>query len=131
MKAIIFYFLKQTNSTTIFPRIFSSLGRPSLELGNGQFKIKLTSPTDLGKIHQSYVDQQPQIFATLFTSNNDDEVNSFKIRTNRQLRGYMTAAINKYLESNETPFLVENESVNVSLNIDCKITLQVCTYGFF
>ena len=101
-----------------------------MELGNGQFKIKLTSPTDLGKIHQSYVAQQPQIFATLFTSNNDDdEVNSFKIRTNRQLRGYMTAAINKYLESNETPFLVENESVNVSLNIDCKITLQV--YMFF
>ena len=101
-----------------------------MELGNGQFKIRLTSPTDLGKVHLSYVDQQPQIFATFFPSSNsnDDEVNRFKIRSNRHLKGYMTAAINKYLESNETPFLVGNETVNVSLNIDCKITLQVYKY---
>lgn len=103
----------------ISTQLTSTLDRPPISLQDLPIRLRLVSPTDLSQIHHSYSNYEHQAYATLI----GDDVGKVKVKTNKDLKGFIAVDLSNHLTSGEVSFLIsKNNSLDIDLKVDCQIT---------
>ena len=117
-------FSLQPEPVQISTQLTSTLDRPPISLQDLPIRLRLVSSTDLSQIHHSYANYEHQAYATLI----GDNVGKVKVKTNKDLKGFITVDLSNHLKSGEVSFLLsKNNSLDIDLKVDCQITPEVRT----